>query len=292
MSLDVHIADLEVRHGSTRAIDGASLRVRPGSICGLFGRNGAGKTSLLLAMAAYLRPAAGSLRVGGRDPYEDPALMASIAYVPSARKADGDLKVQEVIDIVGTFRPTFAPEVADRLLDRFELPRKATVGKLSTGQRSAFTASIGLASRAPLTLFDETHQGMDAVARAAFYEEVLVEYAEQPRTIVLSTHLLDEVATMLDDVVVLDRGRVLQHRTPEELQAMGARLTGPDAAVEAMAQGMRILSRQHLGRTTSLVVFAPLDAAAREHAADRGVAVEPLPLQDLFVALTTEEVAA
>jgi ABC-2 type transport system ATP-binding protein len=298
MALDIELVDVSVDHGAVRAVDGVDLVVAPGSICGLFGRNGAGKTTLLTTVAAYRRPTAGTIRVGGREPYEDASTTAAVAYVPAARAADQELKVREALEVAAVFRPSFEMAVAERLLDRFAIATSDAVCGLSTGQRSAFTASLGLASRAPVTLLDEAHLGMDAVARSILNEEVLVEYAEHPRTMVLSTHLIEEVAPMLDDVVVLDRGRVLAHHPPDELRARGANLAGPVARVDALlaqlAGAVRVLSRQDHGRWVSVAVLAEGEARAiptEELSREPEVEVAPLPLQDLFVHLTSEEVA-
>jgi len=271
------------------------VHVRAGSLCGLFGRNGAGKTTLLTTLAAYQRPTSGAVRVGGRDPYEDAPTMAAVAYVPAARKADDELRVREVVDIAEMLRPTFDRPTAERLLDRFGIDPKAKAAKLSTGQRSAFTASIGLAGRTALTLFDEVHLGMDAVARAAFYEELLAEYAAHPRTVVLSTHLIDEVATMVDDLVIPHHGRVLEHQEPDALRARGARVSGPTDAVDALLARVgdhRVLARQTMGRASAVTVLADDGTDGLRSAADPDLEVEALPLQDLFVSLTTEEVPA
>jgi ABC-2 type transport system ATP-binding protein len=293
MTITVDVTDLHVHHGETRALDGADLHIRARSLCGLFGRNGAGKTTLLTTLAAFQRPTSGLVQVGGRDPYEDPATMAAIGYVPAARKADDDLRVREVVAIAEMLRPTFDRPTVDRLLARFDIDPAAKACKLSTGQRSAFTASIGLAARTPLTLFDEVHLGMDAVARAAFYEELLAEYAAHPRTMVISTHLIDEVSTLVDDVVILHHGRVMEHRDPDALRAMGARVSGPTEAVEAALARVgdhQVLARHTMGRASAVTVLVPGGAADLHRGAGHDTEVEPLPLQDLFVNLTAEEV--
>ena len=122
----------------------------------------------------------------------------------------------------------------------------------------------------------------------AFYEELLADYAEHPRTILLSTHHIDEVASILEDVVIIHRGRVLMHRSAEDLRSDGVELTGPAEAVDAMTVGLRILSERHLGRTKSVIVFERFDGDRARRATEAGIDVGPIPLQDLFVHLTSD----
>jgi ABC-2 type transport system ATP-binding protein len=285
----IELEALGVTFGDVRALDDVTLTIGGDAITGLLGRNGAGKTTLLSTVAAYRRPTAGAVRVAGRDPYEDPEVVTDIAFVPAARKADGSLSIADALGIASLMRPRWDQDRADALLERFQVPARGEVGSLSTGKRSALSITIGLASRAEVTLFDEPHLGMDAPARYAFYDELLADYVAHPRTIVVSTHLIDEIAPVIERVVILDHGRVLEHAAIDELRSKGAELTGPAEAVARLAGGRRVLSERSLGRTSSLVVFDELDEAVRREAGAAGVDVGPLPLQDLFVHLTSEE---
>ena len=121
------------------------------------------------------------------------------------------------------------------------------VKKLSRGQLSAVGVVLGLASRAPLTIFDEPYLGLDAVARQLFYDRLLADYAEHPRTVVLSTHLIDEVSDLLDHVVVLDRGRVVVDEDTDVLRGSLVVVSGPSRAVDDFAAGHDVVHRENLG---------------------------------------------
>jgi ABC-2 type transport system ATP-binding protein len=288
----VEVAGLQVHFGDVRAVDGVSFTIAAGAICGLLGRNGAGKTTLLSTLAAHRRPTGGSVRVDGEDPYENARVMSETCLVRAAGSAfENSLTVRDVLSMARDLRPRWDATCADRLMDRFELPRRRTkVGALSRGNRSALAVAVGLATRAPLTMFDEPHLGMDAPSRYAFYDELLADYMVQPRTIVLSTHLIDEAASVFQDVLVLDGGRVLAHEPVEDLADRGAEATGPADAVEAVTAGMRVVAWRQLGPTRSAVVVGRLDERRRADAAAAGVDIGPLPLQDLFVHLTSAKV--
>jgi ABC-2 type transport system ATP-binding protein len=287
MSHDIELHDLAVHFAATRAVDGVTATLAGGSIVGLLGRNGAGKTTLLGTIAALRRPTSGTVRVDGEDPYEHRRLMSEICFVRTDPDVDHGFSVPAAIGLVRRMRPSWDQATMDRLLDRFGIDPGKKVRELSRGQRSALYVSIGLAVRAPVTLFDEPHLGMDAPARYAFYDELLASYMETPRTIVVSTHLIDEMARLFEDVVILDQGRVLAHQKADELAERGVQITGPAAAVDEITRDMAVLSSRSLGPTKSAVVFGQFNGCLRDHAAAVGVELGPIPLQDLFVSLTT-----
>jgi ABC-2 type transport system ATP-binding protein len=145
---------------------------------------------------------------------------------------------------------------------------------------------LGLASRAPLTIFDESYLGMDVPSRQLFYDALLADYAEVPRTIVLSTHLVSEVSAVLEEVVILDHGRLVTQAPVDSLRGRGAAIVGPAAAVDQVTAGLMVLSEQRLGGTKSSTVLGDLDDDLRARARDAGLEIGPVGLQDLFVHLT------
>ncbi|GAA1177265.1 ABC transporter ATP-binding protein [Ornithinimicrobium humiphilum] len=216
--LGVEIDAVTHRFRGTEALTDVSLTIRPGTITGLVGRNGAGKTTLL-SLVAGLRPAqTGSVRVGGREVWEDPSVTSRVCLVRERGGVLEDQRIRHTLRIQAALRPHWDQGYAERLLDRFEVPLRKTPEHLSRGQRSILGAVIGLASRAEVTLLDEVYLGMDAVARRTFYDELMADYLAHPRTIVLSSHLLDEVEDLFEDVVVLDRGRVVAAGDADEVR--------------------------------------------------------------------------
>jgi ABC-2 type transport system ATP-binding protein len=289
MTFPIEATGLQVHFGDVRAVDDLTLTIAGGTICGLLGRNGAGKSTLLSTLAGYRRPTGGTVLVDGEAPYENARLMSEICLVRASGDFEGSMRVDETLEVAGLLRPRWDAVLAADLADRFELPARTKVRDLSGGRRSALAVTVGLAARAPLTIFDEPHLGMDVPSRYAFYDALLADYMAHPRTVVVSTHLIDEVASLFEDVVIIDRGRLIAHEPAEALATRGAELTGPSAAVEAATAGMRIVSSRRLGPTRSVVVVDPLDESRRGRAVAAGVDVAPLPLQDLFVHLTRED---
>jgi ABC-2 type transport system ATP-binding protein len=228
--LGVEIDAVTHRFRSTDALTDVSLSIRPGTITGLVGRNGAGKTTLLSLIAALRPLQSGSVKVGGRDVWEDAAVTSRVCLVRDRGGVFEDQRIRHTLRVQRALRPHWDEGYAVFLLERFGVPLKKNPEQLSRGQRSVLAAVIALASRAEVTLLDEVYLGMDAVARRMFYDELMADYVAHPRTIVLSSHLLDEVEDLLEDVVVLDRGRVVaagdadtvrqQHSTGDSLASL------------------------------------------------------------------------
>ena len=147
---------------------------------------------------------------------------------------------------------------------------------------------VGLASRAPLTFFDEPYLGLDAVARQTFYDRLLEDYAEHPRTVVLSTHLIDEVSDLLEHVVVIDEGRIVIDGSAEELRDSASTVAGARTAVDAFVAGRRVLHREELGGLASVTV-GRLDAADRKAASAAGLELAGVSLQQLVIRTTTTD---
>ncbi|GII90914.1 ATP-binding cassette domain-containing protein [Sinosporangium siamense] len=296
MTAAVEVHGLNVRYGRTPALDDVTVTLEHGKIYGLLGRNGAGKTSLLSSMAGFLRPSSGRVLVGGEPVFENPRAMGRVCLVRSTADAiDRHFEVKDVLSFAAELRQGWDAAYAASLLELFEVPH-AYVRALSRGQLSALGVVVGLASRAPVTIFDEAHLGMDAAARGVFHDEVLRDFMENPRTIVLSTHLIEEAATLFEEIVLLDRGRLLLREQTEAVLERGTAVTGQAdkvdryvAGVAAESPGLSVLGEKRLGPTKSTTVYGELSAGHRERAAAEGLDLGPIPLQDLFVHLTAGE---
>ena len=164
---------------------------------------------------------------------------------------------------------------------------KSNIGDMSRGQRSALGIVLGLAARSPVTMFDETYLGLDAPTRQMFYDEILADYMAHPRTFIISTHLIEEIGSIFEEVIIIDNGRLLLHEPTETLLAQGVAVTGPADAVDRFAHGLNVIGQRQLGRTKSTMVYGALDVPHRQAAQAAGLDLEPMALQDLFIHLTT-----
>jgi len=166
------------------------------------------------------------------------------------------------------------------------LPVHRRIKKLSRGQLSSIGVIVGLASRAPLTFFDEPYLGLDAVARQLFYDRLLQDYAEHPRTVILSTHLIDEVANLLEHVLVIDAGRIIIDQDAESLRGSATTVVGTRATVDAFVSDRAVLDRETIGGLASATING-LDAAGKAAATAAGLELAPVSLQQLVVKHTT-----
>ena len=286
----VEVKGLTKRFGDVTALDDVNLRVRPGTITGLLGRNGAGKTTLMQTITGQDFPNSGEIRVFGEHPVENAKVLSRISFIKEGQKYPDEFKPKHVFACAPWFYENWDADFAAQLIDDFQVPVNRRIKKLSRGQLSAVGVIVGLAARAPLTFFDEPYLGLDAVARQIFYDRLLADYGEHPRTIILSTHLIDEVANMLEHVVVIDKGRIIMDVPAEEARESATTVVGPRGAVDAFVAGRKVLHLEGVGGLASVTVER-LDADEQRDAVNAGLELAPVSLQQLIVR-TTNSVTA
>ena len=289
----IQAMDLSINYGDTVAVADIGFSLEPGKIHGLLGRNGSGKTTLLSVLAGFRRPTRGRVLVDGEDPFENQRVAAGSCLIRESGDVIGTDRVGRILEFAASLRSTWDDDLAARLVQRFGLPMDKRADALSRGQRSALGVVLGLAARSPLTMLDEVYLGMDAPTRYAFYDELLADYVEHPRTIILSSHLIDEIERLFEGVLVLHEGRVLVNDDVDAIRGRGASVTGPARVVDSfvdtlIADGIRELGAQTLGRTKQVSIFGELDGDTRSQARALGLDVGSVSLQDLFVHLTDD----
>ncbi|MFV0286485.1 MAG: ABC transporter ATP-binding protein [Demequina sp.] len=295
MTAIVEAAGLTKRFGKVTAVDDVSFSLEEGGIHGLLGRNGAGKTTLMQLLTGQDFASAGRARIFGENPVENAGAVGRTCFIKESQVYPDDFKGRHVLAVAPRFFPHWEADLAARLVDAFQVPLDRRIKKLSRGQRSAIGVVVGIASRAELTLLDEPYAGLDAVARRRFYDLLLEDYAEHPRTILLSTHLIDEAAALLQRVLVIDKGRLVIDADAEDLRGSATTLVGRAADVDAFAARHEVLERTAIGAIAS-VTLAGLSAEDKRAAASAGLEATAVSLQELIVRRTggavTEEVSA
>ena len=291
MTPAISVAGLARRYRGQVALDDVTFDLEPGSITGLLGRNGAGKTTLLRVIAGHEFASAGTVTVLGACPVENDEVLRQMIFVREDQSYP-DLRVRQAVQAASWFYPNWSHELAGALLEEFNLPLNRKVRKLSRGMRSAVGIVIGLAARAEVTLFDEPYAGLDPVARELFYDRLLADYAEHPRTVLLSTHLIDEAAGLFERVMVLDRGRIALNMAADDLRGAATSVSGPAIAVAEFAAGRSVWDRRRIASQASAVVAGALDETDRARAAALHLRLEPLTLQQLVVRAAGTPVAS
>jgi ABC-2 type transport system ATP-binding protein len=286
MNAIVEAKRLTKSYGSFIAVNDVSFTIEPNKIYGLLGRNGAGKTTVMHMITAQLFASGGELRVFGEEPYENERVLRQICFIKESQKYPDTFRVVDVFATAKILFPNWDDHFAKRLIADFNLPLKRRVKKLSRGMLSSVGIIIGLASRAPLTIFDEPYLGLDAVARNIFYERLMEDYTEFPRTVILSTHLIDEVSRLLEHVIVIDGGRILLDEEADSLRGRAYTVSGPAAKIESYAAGKPLIHREALGGSRAVTVFERLGATDQKRAEALGLQFTPVTIQQLIVYLT------
>ena len=285
MTAVVEVSNLSKRFGRFTAVDDVSFSIEENGIYGLLGRNGAGKTTIMQLLTGQEFASGGSVTVFGQSPLENAAVLERVCFIKESQRYPEDFHVKHVFRSAPSFFENWDAEFAERLVDEFRLPLNRRIKKLSRGQLSSIGVIVGLASRAPLTIFDEPYLGLDAVARQTFYDRLLADYAEHPRTIMLSTHLIDEVSNLLEHVLVIDEGRIIIDSPADALRGSATSLAGATAALNTVLGDREVLHRVSIGGL-SVVTVAALSADEASTARKAGLELSPVSLQQLIIRKT------
>ena len=222
----IEIRGVTRRFGATRALDNVSLVVPRGLVFGLVGANGAGKTTLIRHVLGLLKAQTGSVRVFGLDPVQDPvSVLSRLGYLSEEGDLPGWMRVDELLRYMRAFYPTWDEAYAQDLRKQFALDAAAKIKTLSKGQKARAGLLVALAYRPELLLLDEPSSGLDPIVRRDILGAIVRTIAEEGRTVLFSSHLLDEVERISDRVAMLKEGRVLFTGDLEDIKQTHRRLT-------------------------------------------------------------------
>ena len=283
--------NLTKQYGNKTVLDHVNLTLESGKIYGLIGRNGAGKTTLLSLMSNQNPISEGTATIDGQRIWENPKALGRICFSRelnlSAESALSSYTLKAYLRAAETYLPHWDRDMAGRLLELFGLDKKKKLGKLSKGMLSMVTILVAMASKAEFTFLDEPVAGLDVVAREQFYRLLLEEYTETGRTFVLSTHIIEEAADVMEEVIILDHGKILLKENTQELVDRARYVTGLADQVDGATAGLPCHHVENIGRSKAVTVLLP---EGEELNQGYDVTVQPVNLQKLFVALCGEEV--
>lgn len=280
----IRIRNLNKSFGKKHVLLDITVDFAPDRVHGLLGANGVGKTTLMSVILDHKFRSSGEVLIDGEDPRENARLLERTCFVHEDQKFHDDDTPASLLRILPTFYPAWDTELAERLASRFKLPMSTRTTKLSRGQRSALAIVISLAARAPYTFMDEPYLGLDPGHRALFYEEFARALAEHPRTVILSTHLIDEVSDLLENVVMIEDGRVTVDADIDDARDSAFVLRGLEPVVRDVVGARRVLREHRLGNILSVTVDGTATAEDRRRADAANVSVEPVTLQELVAA--------
>lgn len=279
----LHVNNISQHFGKHQVLTDVSMAIEPGKIYGLLGRNGAGKSTLLNIMTNRIFPSDGDVMMDNVSVFENDAALSDMYLMSEANLYAERLRVRKIFQIVEMSYGTFDWPLAHELAGKFQVNLDEKFGRLSTGYHSIVKLIVALCVPANYIFLDEPVLGLDANHRELFYQELLTAYEKRPRTFLISTHLIEEIANLVEHVFILDQGKILEDGDVEDLVAQSYAITGPNDAVVDYTAGLNVIGADHLGQITSHYVFGPLDDMK---VIPDSVTIEHLDLQKLFVHLT------
>ncbi len=269
--------------GTTIALDGVNLRVEEGRILGLIGPNGAGKTTALnaiLGLTAYQ----GELNVLGRDPWSQrDQLMRDVCFIADVAVLPRWMRVSQAVDYVAGVHPRFDRAKAESFLAKTTIGRNSKIRTLSKGMVTQLHLALVMAIDAKLLVLDEPTLGLDILFRKQFYDSLLNDYFDRSRTILVTTHQVEEIQNVLTDVMFIDRGRIVFDSSMDQLESRYSEVMVHPEQLAAARAHKPIYERQGLGR--SILLFDQVD---RQQLGAFGEVHTP-SIADLFVAIMNNQ---
>lgn len=282
--------NLSKSYGQKVVLNELNLELESGKIYGLIGRNGAGKTTMLSIMSNQNPSSSGMVTLDGDNIWENRKALDRICFSRelniTAESGLAAYTVKRYLGAAALYLPHWDKEMAAHLMQTFQLDPKAKLGKLSKGMLSMVTIIVAMASKAEFTFLDEPVAGLDVVAREQFYKLLLDEYTETGRTFVISTHIIEEAADVMEEVIILNKGKIILKENTQDLIDRACYVTGLAEQVDQAVIGLECHHPESLGRSKGVtVLLKPGDQIKRDY----DVTVQPLSLQKIFVALCGEE---
>lgn len=280
---------IELKHvsksfGGVHALSDVSLSFGGGKIYGLLGSNGAGKTTMLNIITNRLYADSGEVLIDGESaPGRDRAL-SKVYMMAEQNLFPESMKVKAALKITADFLPSFDLELAMELAKKFGLPMNKKVKALSTGYSSIIRIILALSAGTPYVIFDEPVLGLDAQHRDMFYRLLMEHCGGGEQTVIISTHLIQEAAPLIEHAVIIKDGKILRNAPAEELKGAAHTVTGPAGLVDGYIAGRRVLNTTSIGGLKTACVEGEPDARV-----PAGLEVSPMGLQDYFISLMNEE---
>jgi ABC-2 type transport system ATP-binding protein len=278
--------ELSKRYGGVEALKGFSINLKGNKIYGLFGRNGAGKTTFLDIITSRIFADSGEVSLFGKNAVENQDVLSNTCYMPEKNLFITSMRVSEILKSAAVFYDKFDMGYAESLAEKFGLNLKKKYKALSKGYESILRIVIGLASRASLTIFDEPVLGLDAAARDMFYRELIDDYTANPRAFIISTHLVEESAEIFEEAIIIKEGELVAHMEVYKLKDKARYVSGRASEVDQAVAGLKVVHSETVGNIKVCMVFDDLDEERLEKMRSHGVDISPVSVQKIFIHLT------
>lgn len=278
----IEVVNISKRFKDTVALDHVNLFFEEEKIYGLLGRNGAGKSTLLNVISNRIFPDEGKVLMNGLPVRENDQALEQIYLMSEKTLYPESMKIKEIFKWSKEFYKNFDIDFAMNMAEQFRLDVKKKVKGLSTGYTSIFKNVIALSVNVPYVFLDEPVLGLDANHRELFYRILIEKYSENPFTAVISTHLIEEVSSVIEDIVIIKNGQVIRSETREDLLGRGYTVSGNGVLVDKYLRGKEVIGSDILGGLKTAYVIGRPDRANLPE----GLEITGLDLQKLFIQLT------
>lgn len=278
----IAIKNISKNFGNINALDNVTITFEENKIYGLLGRNGAGKSTLLNIITNRIFSDSGSIMINNQPARENDQALRKVYLMSERDFYPESMKVKDAFKWTKEFYPDFDMEYAVSLSEKFTLNIKSKIKSLSTGYTTIFKVITALASNVPYILLDEPILGLDANHRDLLYKIIIEKYSQFPCTIVMSTHLIEEIAPLIEDVIIIKEGKVISNDSKEELLSKGYTVSGPASLIEKYIEGKNVLSVHTIGGLKTAYVLEPPAHVNLPEGLEAGV----MDLQTLFIQLT------
>ncbi len=271
----IELKQVTKQYGQAAVLKNITLSIdEPGIYC-LLGRNGAGKTTLLKSIAGYQNITSGAIQVDGRT-ITTSTLDTGVSYIENFAR-HFNLPVRKLLRLASEVNPNYDYDFASEMMDRFELDGKKKFHHLSLGMKTMVSTIICLASNKSAVLLDEPVLGFDAIMRVEFYDMLAESFRKHPRIIIVSTHIIEEIAKTIQKLIILDKGSVRFFDTLQSIEAKAFSVSGLQKDVEAATKGSNVIGQDTVGGLATAYLFdtPPEQTASLE--------IRPLSLQDFFI---------
>lgn len=279
----IEIKNLSKNYSKVCALDDVSVTFEEGKIYGLLGRNGAGKSTMLNCITGFIFPNSGSITLDGKNVIENDKALRQIYKTSEKTYYPDTMKVKELFKTTKSFYPDFDMDYALDISKQFGLDVTKKVKGLSTGFTSILKQVIALSINTPFVFFDEPVLGLDANNRDLFYRLLIEKFSEKPFCAVISTHLIEEVSTIVENVIIVKNGKIIRNTTCEELLQQGYTVSGSAAAIDEYIKGKNVIGADSLGGLKTAYIIGKA-----EKEVPNGLEITRLDLQKLFVKLTND----
>lgn len=271
----IELNQVTKRYGQASVLKNITLTIdEPGIYC-LLGRNGAGKTTLLKSIAGYQNITSGSIKVDGKE-ITTSTLDTGVSYIENFAK-HFNLPVRKLLKIASEVNPSYDYDFASEMMERFELDGKKKFNHLSLGMKTMVSTIICLASSKEVILLDEPVLGFDAIMRVEFYDMLTESFKKHPRIIIVSTHIIEEIAKAIEKLIIIDKGSIRFFDTLQSVETKAFSVSGLQSEVEAATRGLKVIGQDTVGGLVTCCIF---DTPPQESAS---IEVRPLSLQDFFI---------